>query len=33
MLNDWGIKVERITLSDIGLIRTIRLINNTNATL
>jgi len=27
-LKDWGIEVERITLSDLGLIRTIRLINN-----
>lgn len=28
-LSSWGIDVERITLSDMGLIRTIRLINNT----
>jgi len=29
-LLDWGIEVQRITLSDLGLIRTIRLINNSS---
>lgn len=28
VLKNWGIKVEKITLSDLGLIRTIKLLNN-----
>ena len=32
-LKDWGIEVERITLSDLGLIKTIRLISDNHTAL